>query len=124
MKILVLDDQADEFIRLRRAAQEDMSITLVLTMTPATAETALKGGGFDALLLDGHLEGFYGPEINGPDVLRDWRFRGMQLPPVFMISSDKEMQNKGMLAGATGTIDKQLLNRGELQTLKKLIIAD
>ena len=120
MRILVVDDQPDEFFRFKRVLKADTSVTVVFTETPAAAEKAMESGAFDALLLDGFLDL---SNDQGPKVLRSWKARGLALPPVYMISSDKEMQAEGVTAGAVGFIDKKLLLEGILDALKQRLKA-
>ena len=118
MKILMLDDQCSECIRFKIALERDTSVSVVFVETPAEAEKALSAGAFDLLLLDGVL-GIGGPY--GPDVLREWISRGIKLPAVYMVSSNEEMQKRGVEAGAAGALDKAFIFEGDLAPLKELL---
>ena len=118
MKILMLDDQSSEFVRFKIAIERDPSVSFVFVETPAEAEKALVVGAFDLLLLDGVL-GIGGPY--GPDVLRGWISRGIKLPAVYMVSSNEEMQKRGVEAGAAWSLDKSFIFEGDLSALKERV---
>ncbi len=122
MRILVLDDQLNLYIRLAELDTAiDENLAVVLTETPEQAEQALANQQFDILLLDGILDRHQ--KIFGPDVLTKWKEGGKLAIPavILMVSSDPNMQYLGMVAGAKGTIDKfDIIGKGVEAVKQKL----
>jgi CheY-like chemotaxis protein len=111
MKILVLDD-CWGVMRGLLAQHSPAHYEYAGATKPAEAEKKMQEQKFDVLLLDGHLLN----DVTGPATLRRWKAEGRALPPVYMISSDKKMQEEGIAAGAMGAIDKDEIPAG-LQAL-------
>ncbi len=114
-KILIVDDQAGLYSFGRNK-------NVILAENTTEAEQHLKSGGFDVVLLDGHLDQNDVFE-NGPDALTHWIEEGVSLPPVFMMSADEKMQQKGIEAGAKGAIKKSLLHSGDIAEIEKAVKA-
>lgn len=114
LRILIVDDQPDSFWQLR----SNENVTLAKSVDEA--EQYLKSGEFDVMFLDGHLD-MDDVFDNGPDALAYWIEEGINIPPTFMISSDKEMQTKGIDAGAKGAIAKSLIFSGDITAIEKAI---
>lgn len=114
LRILIVDDEPYNFFRL--GSNENVT----LAKSVSEAEQYLKSGKFDVMLLDGHL-GRKDVFRNGPDALAYWIKEGVNIPPTFMISSDEEMQKKGIDAGAKGAIAKSLLFSGDIIAIEKAI---
>ncbi len=117
MKILILDDEPEMIAgryytsgSYKAFYREMLGVDVTFTTTPKAAEATLSTEGFDVLLLDGFLifkqEG--GETLYGPDILADWYARGLELPPVYMISSDEKMCARGIDAGAKGKLSKDV----------------
>ena len=117
MKVLIVDDQPEGFVRAQAYAKRDND-TILVVENEEQARGALSAQEFDAIFMDGHL----GKGVEGPEIIRAWKKSGeMVLPPIFMISSAQEMQDRGLAAGATGAIEKTLFYSGKWQFIKQKI---
>lgn len=118
MKVLVVDDQKECFSCLQAYVERDNDMIFIVE-TEEQARRALIAQKFDVIFMDGSL----GEGIEGPDIIRIWKkSEEMTLPPIFMISSEQAMQDKGLAAGATGEIEKTLFFTGRWQTIKQKIL--
>jgi hypothetical protein len=89
-----------------------LGIDVTIVTTPREAEAALNESEFDYLFLDGFLSlGQAGSRaLYGPDVLLDWKVSNVAHPPVYVISSNAEMCERGIANGARGKLDKNMFS--------------
>jgi DNA-binding NtrC family response regulator len=103
MQILMLDDQYRNWVSVFNHMAKHAGDQIAYAATPVEAETVMKQQKVDVLLLDGNLEN----GLKGLDVLAGWKSRDLPVPPVVMFSSDKEINEAGMRAGAIWSINKK-----------------
>ena len=114
LKVLVVDDDEDDYVLIRDLLAEigPDGFDTTWAATYGEALRAIESHGPEVCLIDYRLG-----EYNGVELLRETRARGLKLPSILLTAQDDhDVDLKAMRAGAAdylikGQIDKQLLER-------------